>query len=71
MFNRIITFLIFMLMVLAIMAQQPATGDSIAAQALDEIVVSAPKVIRKADMGCVLSVTDRSQKLKGWDAASA
>jgi len=50
MFNRIITFLIFMLMVLAIMAQQPATGDSIAAQALDEIVVSAPKVIRKADM---------------------
>ncbi len=50
MFNRIITFLIFMLMVLAIMAQQPVTGDSIAAQALDEIVVSAPKVIRKADM---------------------
>ena len=36
MFNRTITFLIFMLMVLTIMAQQPATGDSIVAQALDE-----------------------------------
>ncbi len=68
MFNRIITFLIFMLMVLAIMAQQPVTGDSIAAQALDEIVVSAPKVIRKADMDVFYP---SRTAVKGWDAASA
>lgn len=46
--NRIITITALALLALSAAAQEPA--DTIAGRELEEIVIEAPKVIRKADM---------------------